>query len=118
MTSGLKRIVDLAVRINRTCGRNKIRTIDIGGGLPVNFASDQVLPTFKQYSDTLAKAVPELFTGEFNVITEFGRAVIAKAGFTVMQVEYTKQSGGKNFAVVQAGTDLFIRTIYQYVYSQ
>jgi hypothetical protein len=30
-----------------------------------------------------------------------------------MQVEYTKQSGGKNFAVVQAGVDLFIRTIYQ-----
>lgn len=56
-----------------------------------------------------------MFTGDFSVITEFGRSVCAKVGFTVMQVEYTKQSGGKNFAVVQAGTDLFIRTIYQYV---
>jgi len=46
------------------------------------------------------------------VITEFGRTIAAKSGATVMQVEYTKQSGGKNFAVVQAGTDLFIRTIY------
>jgi diaminopimelate decarboxylase len=59
--------------------------------------------------------VPELFDGSFTVITEFGRSVIAKAGFTLCHVEYTKQSGGRHLAVVQTGTDLLIRTIYQYV---
>merc|ERR1712137_296776 len=112
MTSGIRRVVDLALRINKELGERKIKVIDIGGGLPVNFASDQILPTFEQYAKALKRTIPELFTGEFEVITEFGRTIIAKAGFTLLEVEYTKQSGGKNFAVVQAGTDLFIRTIY------
>lgn len=56
MTSGIRRIVDLAKNVNEKMGEKRIKTIDIGGGLPVNFQSDQVLPTFKQYSDTLKKA--------------------------------------------------------------
>jgi len=112
MTSGIRRVVDLAHTINKRTGRQQIKAIDIGGGLPVNFASDQELPSFEMYSSVLKRAAPELFDGQFKVITEFGRTIAAKSGATVMQVEYTKQSGGKNFAVVQAGTDLFIRTIY------
>ena len=56
MTSGIRKVVDLALRINEEVGEKRITTIDIGGGLPVNFASDQVLPTFKQYANTLRKA--------------------------------------------------------------
>lgn len=56
MTSGIRRVVDLALKVNSITGEKRIKAIDIGGGLPVNFASDQVLPTFTQYSNALKKA--------------------------------------------------------------
>ena len=56
--------------------------------------------------------MPELFSGEFKVVTEFGRSVIQKAGVTVCRVEYTKQMGGRHIAIIQAGADLFLRTVY------
>lgn len=47
--------------------------------MPVNFDSDEVLPTFGQYASMLQEAAPELFTGEYTVMTEFGRSLCAKA---------------------------------------
>jgi hypothetical protein len=34
--------------------------------------------SFADYAAALAAAVPELFSGEFQVTTEFGRALMAK----------------------------------------
>ena len=56
MTNGIRRIVDLAVAINKRAGRQQIKAIDIGGGLPVNFASDETLPSFDMYAKVLKKA--------------------------------------------------------------
>ena len=56
----------------------QVTCIDIGGGLPVNFASEKIEPTFQQYADLLKSTAPELFTGEYKVLTEFGRAICAK----------------------------------------
>lgn len=63
-----------------------------GGGLSVNFASDAIAPSFEQYAAALRAAVPELFEpSQFStVVTEFGRALIAKAGFFASRVEYVK----------------------------
>lgn len=43
---------------------------------------------------------------------EFGRRLNAKPGFIVSRVEYNKRSGGRNIAIVQAGADLFVRTVW------
>jgi diaminopimelate decarboxylase len=59
----------------------QITTIDIGGGLSANYCTNEAaMPgrSFDDYASALAVAVPELFTGEFHVITEFGRALMAK----------------------------------------
>jgi diaminopimelate decarboxylase len=57
--------------------------------LPVNFDSEADVSdsamSFADYAAALKKDVPELFSGEFRVITEFGRRYNAKAGFTVSQ---------------------------------
>jgi hypothetical protein len=46
--------------------------------MPVNFESDDIRPTFREYAMMLEEAAPELFTGEFQVVTEFGRSLCAK----------------------------------------
>jgi diaminopimelate decarboxylase len=111
IAQGIRKAVDMALSINQARA-GQIKYIDIGGGLPVNFETEEVTPTFEAYSTVLRKHIPELFTDEFVVITEFGRTYNAKVGIVAAKVEYTKLSGGRGIAVIQAGADLFVRTVY------
>lgn len=109
-------VVNLASEINKRRGTQQIKYIDIGGGLPVNFddendSSDKVL-SIEDYANMAKKEVPELFSGDYLVITEYGRRYLAKPGFILNFVEYTKRSGGRNIAIIQAGADLYVRTVY------
>lgn len=112
MVAGIRKVVDLANDINRQCGRQQVDLIDIGGGLPVNFDSDEVKPTFAEYAERLRAGVPELFDGNYHVKTEFGRAVLAKNGFIATRVEYTKTSGGRHIAITHAGAQIATRTVF------
>ncbi len=109
---GVGKAVALAQQINAELGRPQVRTIDIGGGLPVNFASDVASPTFAEYAAMLRELVPALFTGEFAVITEFGRSIMAKNGFVIARVEYTKSTGGRRIALTHAGAQVATRTVF------
>lgn len=106
---GVAAIVELASAIERDGGR-MLEALDIGGGLPVNYASDDVGSLLTEYAKGLVAAVPEV--ARYRLVTEFGRAVNAKAGWAVSRVEYTKQAGGRRTAVVHLGADFMLRTAY------
>ncbi|BCW42653.1 diaminopimelate decarboxylase (plasmid) [Arthrobacter sp. StoSoilB3] len=109
---GVRLIVDLANEISERVGFDQVKRIDVGGGLSVNFASDEITPTFEDHRAALEYAVPELFSGRFMVITEFGRALTAKAGTLVTRVEYTKSTGGRPIAITHAGVQVATRTVF------
>jgi diaminopimelate decarboxylase len=109
---GVRLITNLAQEITDRVGRQQIKRIDIGGGLPVNFGSEDITPTFAQHRATLEAAAPALFDGTYTVITEFGRALTAKAGTMVARVEYTKQTGGRPIAITHAGVQVATRTVF------
>jgi len=67
IAQGIRRAVDLALSINQTRA-GQIKYIDIGGGLPVNFDTDEMNPTFEHYATVLRRHIPELFTDEFVVL--------------------------------------------------
>ncbi len=112
MVAGIRVVVDLAKEINQAIGRQQISVIDIGGGLPVNFDSEEIAPTFSDYAGALRDSIPELFSGEFTIKTEFGRSIYAKNGFIATRVEYTKQSGGRPIAITHAGAQTATRTAF------
>lgn len=112
MTAGVRKVVDLAKEINAKVGAQRVTLIDIGGGLPVNFDSEEIKPTFTDYAEILQREVPELFSGEFRVVTEFGRSIYAKNGFIASRIEYTKQSGGRRIATSHAGAQVATRTVF------
>jgi diaminopimelate decarboxylase len=112
LTEGVRKLTDLANGINASCGRRQVELLDIGGGLPVNFNGEEVRPTFSDYAAKLQARVPELFTGEYRVKTEFGRSIYAKNGFIAARVEYTKVSGGRRVALTHAGAQVATRTIF------
>ncbi|HEV7625230.1 MAG TPA: diaminopimelate decarboxylase [Streptomyces sp.] len=112
MAEGAKATYDLAEEINTAVGRQQIDTLDLGGGLPVNFDSDEISPTFAEYAQLLARTVPGLFDGRYGLVTEFGRSLLAKAGTVLARVEYAKSAGGRPIAVTHAGAQLAVRTVF------
>ncbi|MDI9886658.1 diaminopimelate decarboxylase [Streptomyces sp. HNM0645] len=112
MTQGVRVVYELAEEINAAAGRQQIDTVDIGGGLPVNFASDEETPTFSDYARALRNAVPGLFDGRYGLVTEFGRSLLAKHGTVLTRVEYTKTTGARPIAVTHAGVQVATRTVY------
>lgn len=109
---GVRLIVDLADAIAARVGRDQVRRIDVGGGLSVNFESDEITPTFQDHRSALQTLVPELFNGRFTLVTEFGRALTAKAGTLITRVEYAKSTGGRPIAITHAGVQVATRTIF------
>ncbi|GFH37312.1 diaminopimelate decarboxylase [Streptomyces pacificus] len=112
MAQGVLAVYELAEEINAAAGRQQIDTVDIGGGLPVNFASDEEDPTFADYARTLRDAVPGLFDGRYGLVTEFGRSLLAKHGTVLARVEYTKTAGARPIALTHAGVQVATRTVY------
>ncbi len=112
MAQGIGELVAVAEEINTRKGEQQITRLDIGGGLPVNFASPEVKPTFAEYAEVLRQHVPLLFTGKYSVKTEFGRAIAAKNGFMATRVEYTKNAGGRHIATTHAGAQIMTRTAF------
>ncbi|MFI8186322.1 diaminopimelate decarboxylase [Actinacidiphila glaucinigra] len=112
MAAGVRAAYELAERINTAAGRRQVTTLDIGGGLPVNFASDEVRPGFRAYADALRAAVPGLFDGRYALVTEFGRSLVAKQGTILARVEYAKSAGGRAIAVTHAGAQVATRTVF------
>ncbi|MGC0314959.1 diaminopimelate decarboxylase [Kitasatospora acidiphila] len=107
---GIARIVGFAEAVNAAAGRQQIVGIDVGGGLSVNFAGEDDTPSFHDHVSHLRAAAPALFSGEYQVVTEFGRSVMAKNGFIAARVEYTKTAGGTPIAITHAGAHVAART--------
>ncbi|KAF4410780.1 type III PLP-dependent enzyme domain-containing protein [Streptomyces lycii] len=112
MAAGVRAAYELAEEINTAAGRQQIDTLDIGGGLPVNFASDEESPTHREYALALRDAVPGLFDGRYGLVTEFGRSLLAKHGTVLARVEYAKTAGDRPIAVTHAGAQLATRTVF------
>ncbi|MEV5815189.1 diaminopimelate decarboxylase [Streptomyces mutabilis] len=112
MAEGVAETYALAEEINERAGRRQVDTLDIGGGLPVNFSSDETTPTYAEYARVLRDAVPGLFDGRYGLVTEFGRSLLAKHGTVVARVEYAKSAGGRPVAVTHAGVQVATRTVY------
>ncbi|MFG2820093.1 diaminopimelate decarboxylase [Kitasatospora sp. NPDC048365] len=112
IAAGVREAWELAEEVNERAGRQQVAALDLGGGLPVNFQDEQVRPTYAEYVAELGAAVPGLFDGRYGLVTEFGRSLVAKNGFTAARVEYTKVVGGRRIALTHAGAHLATRTVF------
>ncbi|CAD2222642.1 diaminopimelate decarboxylase [Angomonas deanei] len=112
MVAGVRTIVSLAEHERI---KNYINVIDIGGGFPVDFTSDEETLTIADYARELSEKVPQLFRpdGRRTILTEFGRSLAAKSGILISRVEYVKQSGGRQIISQHIGADLAVRTVWQ-----
>lgn len=112
IAQGVRAAYELAEQINETLGRQQVTGVDIGGGLPVDFSTDEDRPGYADYVAELRAAAPGLFDGRYTLVTEFGRSLLAKSGMIASLVEYTKSAGGRRIAVTHAGAQVATRTVF------
>lgn len=82
-----------------------LRFIDFGGGLGVRYASEEP-PDASAYARTIAAAVRPLGC---HLLLEPGRVLVGPAGILLTRVLYTKRNRGKEFVVVDAAMNDFLR---------
>ncbi len=111
MCEGISSIVKLAEEINQTNHPKQIVSLDIGGGLPVDFTQDTDSPEFTDFATALSKNVPQVMNGEYHITTEYGRSLIAKNAVTLGRVEYTKTMGDLPIALSHIGVQTLLRTV-------
>lgn len=113
---GIRKVLDFAIDVNEQLkkqpAKKLIETFDLGGGLPVSYHADKVPVSMEAYHALLIEHCKELFTGEFRLITEFGRYIHANTGWVASRVEYVKKENGYNIIMTHAGADLFLRECY------
>ena len=81
-----------------------IRTVNIGGGLPVAYQPDEVIPPFEDF----AAALRPLLEG-YTVLLEPGRSIIADAGIFVATTLYVKQQAAQSFLITDGSMAELIR---------
>ncbi len=116
LVKGIRRVLDFVQEANEWLTHNKyenrIRIFDIGGGLPVSYKQTETDIPMEAYKTKLEEACPELFNGNFQLITEFGRYVHANIGWVASRVEYVKQESQIDTIKIHVGADLFLRKAY------
>jgi diaminopimelate decarboxylase len=83
----------------------KLRYLDFGGGLGVRYANEKPFAP-ADYGKMITSILRPL---RCHLLLEPGRSIIAPAGVLLMRVLYTKENRGKNFVIVDAAMNDFIR---------
>ena len=87
-----------------------IRYLNIGGGLGITY-SDETPPLPQEYAEAI---MPLLQASQCEIIMEPGRVIAGNAGVMLTHVLYIKETGAKNFAIVDAAmNDLLRPSLYQ-----
>ncbi len=82
-----------------------IQYLDLGGGLGITY-KDEVPPHPTEYANAIVEEVSDL---DYTLIFEPGRVIVGNAGILVSRVLYTKETGEKNFVIIDAGMNDLIR---------
>lgn len=104
LVSGTKKIYEFASTLEG------LERFDLGGGLPVVYKDEDPEVDFATYTKELKKAVPQLFDGTLQLLTEFGRRIYADTALAVSQIEYVKDD---KQIVAHLGADMFLRRVYK-----
>lgn len=81
-----------------------IHTVNIGGGLAVQYSADESIPRWEEFGATLTP----LLKG-YEVLLEPGRSIIADAGVLVVSVLYVKEQGGEDILITDGSMAELIR---------
>ncbi len=101
---GTVKLIELVTAI-RAAGIDTLEALDVGGGLGVRYHNEKA-PSPKAFADAV---VPSVKAAGLGLLCEPGRYLVANAGVLLTRVLYRKHAGGKEFVIVDAGMNDFVR---------
>jgi diaminopimelate decarboxylase len=101
---GTAKLLELVSAI-RASGITTLEALDVGGGLGVRYHDEKAL-SLKDWAEVAGLPVK---TAGLKLLCEPGRFLVANAGVLVTRVLYRKHAGGKEYVIVDAGMNDFVR---------
>jgi diaminopimelate decarboxylase len=109
MMNAFEKMIALVDRL-RTNGI-PIRTLDLGGGLGVQYKPSEQTPPVDEF---IAGMLSKVADRGLQVMIEPGRSIVGEAGILLTRVLYRKTNGAKEFVIVDAAmNDLLRPALYQ-----
>lgn len=111
--SAAQRVTQLIADLRRD--GHAIRFMDIGGGLGIEYHSDQPFDPAKKVAQYAAALIPAVKSvGGLKLLLEPGRFLVGQAGALLARVLYVKKNGEKTFVITDAAMNDLIRpALYQ-----
>ena len=110
---GTAKLLELVAAL-RASGIDTLDALDVGGGLGIRYHNEKA-PTPKAFADAVA---PKVKAAGLGLLCEPGRYLVANAGVLLTKVLYRKHAGGKEFVVVDAGMNDFVRPSHYNAYHE
>lgn len=110
-TAPLVKALESVLRVEKELSLlgHKIKFLDLGGGLGVDYKSNDEQQDLKSIADFGARITPLLKGFKGTVLFEPGRSLVARAGILLTRVEYIKNNGFKDFIIVNTGMHHLLR---------
>ncbi len=96
------RVLDKLIKKNKY----KFEFIDLGGGMGISYQEKNKKLNYKKYNRAIIKFLKK---HKSKIIFEPGRSIIGNAGMLVSKVIYIKESQKKNFVILDAAMNDFMR---------
>ena len=100
-----RRIIDLVGRL--AASGIKLHHIDIGGGLGITYTNESP-PSPAEFIASISEVITDKTV---ELLLEPGRSIVGNAGILLTSVLYLKDTGYKNFAIVDAAMNDLIRPV-------
>ena len=87
-------------------------SVNVGGGLGINYENPDEIPDYKEYFEVFEKHLDKRIRGKISF--ELGRSLTAMSGTLISRVLYVKEGATEKFVILDAGmTDLLRPALYQ-----
>jgi diaminopimelate decarboxylase len=106
-TDAIARLVGLAKDL--AASGIKLRHIDIGGGLGIDYGLGETIPSPAEYGAAVRQALAPLTELGITLVAEPGRSIVGSAGALITRVLYRKHNEAKHFTIVDAAMNDLMR---------
>lgn len=107
-TDAVGRLVEMVLELDRAGLR--LRTLDIGGGLGIDYGKgDAPPPSPGEYGTAIKQALAPLAHLDMELLCEPGRSIVGPAGALLTRVLYRKANEAKHFLIVDAAMNDLMR---------
>ena len=85
---------------------HKFEFIDLGGGMGISYQNNDKKLNYKKYNIAIIKNLKD---HKSKIIFEPGRSIVGNIGFLISKIIYIKESGNKDFIILDSGMNDFMR---------